>query len=268
MPGVIREEHELSKGGIKESLFNGKYGKPILYAVLLAMFNQLSGINAILYYAPRIFEMAGFDKADSYLQPVYIGAANLLFTIIAMTVIDRFGRKTLLLVGCVGLVAFLGLTAHAFSGGRDGKKCIVLPVGIYCFLRFFARRGVMGFYFRDLSQFSAFTGKFAGKFHSLDHGGNYFMDVSNDRGRKSEWRILLICVLCRHDGGSIRIYMEGNARNKRRSLEQIQKELGDLKCLQPCQLPLQMERGLCTAFNYTKVLKPRITELYSDFESH
>ena len=133
---VIREEHELSKGGIKESLFNGKYGKPILYAVLLAMFNQLSGINAILYYAPRIFEMAGFDKADSYLQPVYIGAANLLFTIIAMTVIDRFGRKTLLLVGCVGLVAFLGLTAHAFSGETMGKNVLFYLLGYIAFFAF------------------------------------------------------------------------------------------------------------------------------------
>jgi sugar porter (SP) family MFS transporter len=134
---IIREEHELSKGGAKESLFNGKYNKPILYAVLLAMFNQLSGINAILYYAPRIFEMAGFDKTDAYLQPVYIGAANLLFTIIAMTVIDKFGRKTLLLVGCVGLVCFLGLTAEAFSdGGTMGKNVLFYLLGYIAFFAF------------------------------------------------------------------------------------------------------------------------------------
>src|SRR5215207_10021412 len=133
---LIREEHELSKGGIKESLFSGKYNKPILYAVLLAMFNQLSGINAILYYAPRIFEMAGFDKAESYLQPVYIGAANLLFTILAMTVIDKFGRKTLLLIGCVGLVFFLSLTAHAFSGTAMGKNVLFYLLGYIAFFAF------------------------------------------------------------------------------------------------------------------------------------
>jgi sugar porter (SP) family MFS transporter len=134
---LIREEHELSKTGVKESLFNGKYKKPILYAVLLAMFNQLSGINAILYYAPRIFEMAGFDKADAYLQPVYIGAANLLFTIIAMTVIDKFGRKTLLLIGCVGLIVFLGLTANAFSGdGALGKNVLFYLLGYIAFFAF------------------------------------------------------------------------------------------------------------------------------------
>lgn len=135
--GLIREEHNLLKTGTKESLFNGKYNKPILYAVLLAMFNQLSGINAILYYAPRIFEMAGFDKADAYLQPVYIGAANLLFTLLAMTVIDKFGRKTLLLIGCFGLILFLGLTAHAFSAsGSLGSNVLFYLLGYIAFFAF------------------------------------------------------------------------------------------------------------------------------------
>jgi sugar porter (SP) family MFS transporter len=134
---LIREEHELSKQGTKENLFSGKYNKPILYAVILAMFNQLSGINAILYYAPRIFEMAGFDKAQSYLQPVYIGAANLFFTLLAMSVIDKFGRKTLLLIGCVGTVIFLALTAHAFSGGGSpGKNVLFYLLGYIAFFAF------------------------------------------------------------------------------------------------------------------------------------
>jgi MFS family permease len=126
----------LSKGGVKEKLFTRKFRKPIVYAVLLAMFNQLTGINAILYYAPRIFEMAGFDKAEAYLQPVYIGTVNLLFTIVAMSVIDKFGRKTLLLLGCVGLIIFLGLTAHAFTGdGHLGKNVVFYLLG---FVGFFA----------------------------------------------------------------------------------------------------------------------------------
>ena len=133
---LIREEHELSKGGIKESLFNGKYNKPILYAVILAMFNQLSGINAILYYAPRIFEMAGFSKAQAFLQPIYIGGANLLFTLLAMSVIDKFGRKTLLIIGAAGMIVFLGLTAHAFSSsGSMGSNVLIYLI---CFIAFFA----------------------------------------------------------------------------------------------------------------------------------
>jgi MFS transporter, SP family, xylose:H+ symportor len=120
----------------KEHLFQKKYSKPITFAVLLAMFNQLSGINAIIYYAPRIFEMAGFDKADAYLQPVYIGAANLFFTLLAMSVIDRLGRKTLLLIGSVGMIVFLGLTAYAFQTGVSGDRGVILY--LIGFIAFFA----------------------------------------------------------------------------------------------------------------------------------
>ena len=99
------------------------------------MFNQLSGINAIIYYAPRIFEMAGFDKAHAYLQPVYIGAANLLFTLLAMSFIDRFGRKKLLLIGSVGMIVFLALTAMAFNGGANSSVMIYL-IGFIAFFAF------------------------------------------------------------------------------------------------------------------------------------
>jgi sugar porter (SP) family MFS transporter len=133
---LIREEHALSQQGTRESLFSGKFAKPILYAVLLAMFNQLSGINAILYYAPRIFEMAGFDKTQAYLQPVYIGAANLLFTVLAMTVIDKVGRKTLLITGAAGMIIFLGLTAGAFSHAGEANKMVLLY--LLGFIAFFA----------------------------------------------------------------------------------------------------------------------------------
>jgi sugar porter (SP) family MFS transporter len=112
---TIRESVKEQEGRTSnESLFQARYIKPILYAVLLAMFNQLSGINAILYYAPRIFKMAGFDEGQAYLQPVYIGAANLFFTLLAMTLIDKFGRKKLLIVGSLGMIVFLGLTALFF----------------------------------------------------------------------------------------------------------------------------------------------------------
>ena len=120
----------------KEHLFQKKYSKPIMFAVLLAMFNQLSGINAIIYYAPRIFEMAGFDKEDAYLQPVYIGAANLFFTLLAMTVIDKLGRKSLLMIGSVGMIVFLGLTAYAFNTGVSGDRSVIIY--LIGFIAFFA----------------------------------------------------------------------------------------------------------------------------------
>ena len=120
----------------QESLFQRRYYKPILYAMLLAMFNQLSGINAILYYAPRIFEMAGFSKSQSFSQPIFVGVANLVFTLLAMTVIDKFGRKTLLIIGSLGTMLFLGLTGWVFHGTISGNSHLLLY--LIGFIAFFA----------------------------------------------------------------------------------------------------------------------------------
>lgn len=98
------------------SLFQKRYARPILFAVLLAFFNQMTGINAILYYAPRIFEMAGFNAELAYLQPIFIGGTNLLFTLAGMSIIDRFGRKKLLLTGAIGMFLFLLLAAFGLKG--------------------------------------------------------------------------------------------------------------------------------------------------------
>ncbi len=131
------EEIRASVTDIKEKLFQPRYLKPISFAVLLAMFNQLSGINAIIYYAPRIFEMAGFDQSNSFLQPIYIGAANLLFTLLAMTMIDRFGRKKLLIIGSFGMIFFLGLTAYAFKDpGVANPNVIWYLIGFIAFFGF------------------------------------------------------------------------------------------------------------------------------------
>jgi len=134
MENVLRASAQ--SGTTKDSLFQRKYRKPILYAVILAMFNQLSGINAILYYAPRIFELAGFDQQLAYLQPVFIGGANLLFTCLAMMIIDKFGRKKLLLIGSVGMFVFLALVAHAFSQGIAGASWVLIY--LIGFIAFFA----------------------------------------------------------------------------------------------------------------------------------
>jgi sugar porter (SP) family MFS transporter len=98
-----------------EPLFTRKYRVPIFLAVTIGLFNQLSGINAILYYSSYIFLQAGFSKDSGNLQSVAIGATNLLFTMIAMSVIDRIGRKTLLLVGSVGLTISLAGVAAVFG---------------------------------------------------------------------------------------------------------------------------------------------------------
>lgn len=131
------EDIRASVTDIKEKLFQPRYSKPIMFAVILAMFNQLSGINAIIYYAPRIFEMAGFDAANAFLQPIYIGAANLIFTLLAMTMIDRFGRKKLLIIGSFGMIFFLGMTAFAFKDpGVANPNVIWYLIGFIAFFAF------------------------------------------------------------------------------------------------------------------------------------
>ncbi len=98
----------------KVAFFSKKYSWPILLAFLLAFFNQLSGINAIIYYAPRVFEMAGLGKSTALLSSAGIGLVNLVFTMIGLSLIDRFGRKLLMYIGSIGYIISLGLIAFSF----------------------------------------------------------------------------------------------------------------------------------------------------------
>jgi sugar porter (SP) family MFS transporter len=99
---------------VEDPLFQRRYARPILLAFAIAMFNQLSGINALMYFAPRIFEMAGFAKEGALLSSVGVGAMNLVFTMAALVIIDHFGRRKLMLVGSVGYIISLSATAWAF----------------------------------------------------------------------------------------------------------------------------------------------------------
>jgi SP family arabinose:H+ symporter-like MFS transporter len=121
--------------GHRERLFQRRYLKPILLAVSIGMFNQLSGINAILYYLNDIFERAGFSRVSSDVRAVGIGLTNLIFTMIAMSVIDRLGRKKLLLIGAAGTAACLAGVAEVFATGRNEGLLVWLLVG---FIGFFA----------------------------------------------------------------------------------------------------------------------------------
>jgi sugar porter (SP) family MFS transporter len=103
---------------------------PILLAILIAFFNQLSGINAILYFAPRIFELTGLGTQAALLQSVGIGITNLIFTFVGLWLIDRLGRRTLLYIGSVGYIASLGLTAWAFFT----QHFAIVPACIFAFI--------------------------------------------------------------------------------------------------------------------------------------
>ncbi len=112
-----------------------QHRRPILLAVALAMFNQLSGINAILYYLGDIFAAAGFDTLSADIQAVAIGVANLFGTILGMAIIDRVGRKPLLLVGAVGTAAALAAVAGIYSSGQGQAWLLLALIG---FILFFA----------------------------------------------------------------------------------------------------------------------------------
>lgn len=114
-----------------ESIFMKKYRKPLLLAFFIAFFNQLSGINAFLYYAPRIFELAGLEKSASFLSSIGIGIINLIFTLIGISLIDKYGRKTLMYIGSVGYIISLGLVTAAFYYEWKG---MVIPLFFFLFI--------------------------------------------------------------------------------------------------------------------------------------
>jgi MFS transporter, SP family, arabinose:H+ symporter len=141
-PDADRELDEIeetigSERGLRsEPLFQRRYRKPVFLAITIGMFNQLAGINAILYYLNDIFERAGFNRVSSDMQAVAIGLTNLIFTMIAMTVIDKIGRKKLLLTGAVGTGACLAGVAWVFATGRHGDYLVWLLVTYIAFFAF------------------------------------------------------------------------------------------------------------------------------------
>lgn len=117
-------------------LFHGKIAKVVFLGCMLAFFQQITGINVVINYAPGILGKVGIAGSDPMLQTVFVGAANLLFTVIALWLCDKFGRKTLLVSGCAGLVLSLGYLTYAFS--IDAPSNIGILVAILAYIAFFA----------------------------------------------------------------------------------------------------------------------------------
>lgn len=115
---------------ISESIFTKKYYKPLLLAFLFSFFNQVSGINAVLYYAPRIFEKAHLDKSSALLQSAGIGLANLIFTLLGWYLIDRLGRKILMYIGSFGYIVSLSMIAYSFYN----ESFELVPIYIFAFI--------------------------------------------------------------------------------------------------------------------------------------
>jgi sugar porter (SP) family MFS transporter len=109
-----------------------RFTVPIIMAFLIAFFNQMSGINAIIYFAPRVFELAGIGKSAAFLQSAGIGLVNLIFTMLGLYLIDRIGRKKLMLIGSIGYILSLGSVAAAFYFQYLGG--IIVPVLLFLFI--------------------------------------------------------------------------------------------------------------------------------------
>lgn len=131
----IIDSIHLERGVKQEPLFNGRYNLPIFLAISIGLFNQLSGINAILYYSNYIFASAGFSSNSAALQTVGVGLVNLIATFLGMSLIDKLGRKTLLLIGAAGMtVALAGVAAIFYTQSHQGLLVWLLVL----FIMFFA----------------------------------------------------------------------------------------------------------------------------------
>ena len=132
---IAAQADEIAAASASEQLATGHFwtrrlSKPILLAILIAFFNQMSGINAILYFAPRIFELTGLAAKAALLQSVGIGITNLVFTFVGLWLIDKLGRRTLLYIGSFGYITSLGLVAWAFFT----QHFSIVPVCIFGFI--------------------------------------------------------------------------------------------------------------------------------------
>ena len=125
----IKIESESHASG--ENIFMKKYRFPLILAFLIAMFNQFSGINAFLYYAPRIFEEAGLGESTALLSSIGIGVTNLIFTLLGVFLIDRLGRKVLMYIGSIGYIISLSLVSMAFFLDWGG---LAVPIFLFMFI--------------------------------------------------------------------------------------------------------------------------------------
>ncbi len=163
---IVRSVH-LDRSQQREPIFQKKYFYPIFLAMATGIFNQLAGINAILYYLNSIFASAGFSQMSSSGQAVIIGFTNLVATLFAMAVIDRIGRKKLLLIGAVGMVFCLSGVGWLFQSKSESALLLWLLVGYIIFFAI-SQGAVIWVYISEV-----FPNKVRAKGQSLGAGANW-----------------------------------------------------------------------------------------------
>jgi len=173
----IRESLHMERNQKQASLFEStgnrlRYGKPIFLAIAIGAFNQLSGINAILYYLNDIFAAAGFSRVSGNMQAVAIGAMNLVATLVGMMLIDRVGRKMLLMIGAVGTAICLSIVAAIFA---THQHLAVLVWALVAYIAFFAisQGAVVWVYISEI-----FPTRVRGKGQSLGSGTHWVLNAA------------------------------------------------------------------------------------------
>src|ERR1700761_2213794 len=182
----IMDSIHMERGMAAEPLFRSQYRLPIFLAVSIGLFNQLAGINAILYYSNYIFASAGFSQVSSSLQTVLIGLMNLLATLLGMTLIDRLGRKTLLLIGSVGMALCLAGVAAVFFTQTHAAALVWLLVA-YMFFFSISQGAVIWVYIAEV-----FPNRVRAKGQSLGSSAHWVMNAIIS---------LVFPVLAKYSGG-------------------------------------------------------------------
>ena len=152
---AIEDSLAETAGRATEPLFQKKYSRPVTLAVAIATFNQLSGINALMYYAPHIFRMAGAGTDSSLAQAVVVGCTNLVFTMAALLAIDKFGRRKLMVAGSIGYIVSLAATAAAFyTFGTDfspaGGMVVLASLMVFIASHAFGQGAVIWVYLSEI----------------------------------------------------------------------------------------------------------------------
>ncbi len=204
---------------------------PITAAIALAVFNQLSGINALLYYAPKVFTMGGSEGDVALLQSIPIGIMLVIGTAIGLALIDKLGRKLLLIVGSLGMAVFLALVGLKFRGMEDGGQVsndvMWLVHRLPVLLRPVHRRRDLGLHLGDLSEPGPRQGPGAGQFHPLVHGRRGFAELPDRRGGQKYRPRQQLSVLRRLHGRPGRLRLARPTGDKRRLARSTAEETRD-----------------------------------------
>jgi sugar porter (SP) family MFS transporter len=171
----IKESLLAEQEAARERFFQARYLKPILLAITIAAFNQLSGINAVLYYAPRVFQMAGFSQSSAMLNSASIGIVMTIFTVVAMGIIDKFGRKKLMLIGSIGYIVSLFTIAITFyAHGTDftdaGGSVVLISLMVFIAAHGFGQGAVIWVFISEI-----FPNKIRARGQALGSFTHWFM---------------------------------------------------------------------------------------------